>query len=195
MEIKQDLENEFLKKETIEQISPDTSTSEKDKLSNKEEDKTLEFSEENELKARLKNCEEEMLKCLLEAQNMRNRYEAQIAEIKKYALTSIAKEIINVMDNLDMALKNEKDDLVSLKQTIAGVKLTKAQLENIFTKFKIKKIEPKTGEAFDYESHHAVSQVRNTLQKESTIIEVMQIGYKIEDRLLRAALVSVASSD
>ena len=192
MEVKQDIENESFQKDTANDIEhPDDNScaSRKDPLLDKES------SEKDELKAKLKNCEEEILKNASEAQNMRNRYEAQIAEIKKYALSNIAKEIINVMDNLDMALKNEREDLESLKQTIAGVSLTKTQLENIFTKFKIQKINPKVGDHFDYELHHAVSQVQNSSQKENTIIQVMQVGYKIEDRLLRAALVSVASEN
>jgi molecular chaperone GrpE len=192
MEVKQDIENESLQKETennIEQPDNNSSTSQQDPLLDKES------IEKDELKSKLKNCEEEILKNALEAQNMRNRYEAQIVEIKKYALSNIAKEIINIMDNLDMALKNEKEDPESLKQTIVGISLTKTQLENILTKFKIQKINPKVGDSFDYELHHAVSQVQNSSQKENTIIQVMQVGYKIEDRLLRAALVSVASEN
>ncbi len=147
----------------------------------------------DDLANKLKSCQEELLKSFAEMQNMRKRYESQIEETKKYSIANLAKEILNVMDNLSMALKNDNQELLSLQKTITGVELTKTQLENIFIKFKIKRIEPKIGTPFNYDLHHAVCKVPSDVQQENTIIQVMQVGYQIEDRLLRPALVSVAS--
>jgi molecular chaperone GrpE len=175
------------------QPSPIEQKDEDSVIDSKDVEPTAESNQIKELEDKLEICQTEMLKVAAELQNMRKRYESQIEETKKYAIANIAKEILSVMDNLGMALKNDNQDLISLQKTIAGVELTKTQLENIFVKFKIKKIEPKIGDPFDYELHHAVSKVPSDTQQENTIMQLMQVGYKIEDRLLRPALVSVAS--
>jgi molecular chaperone GrpE len=145
------------------------------------------------LEAKLKLSEENVAKISSEVQSMRTRWESQLEDTKKYAITNIAKEIIVVMDSLSMALQTDQENLDSLKKVIVGVELTKAQLNVTFTKFKIKKIEPKVGELFNCSFHQAITQVSDTGHPENTIIKVMQVGYMIEDRLLRPALVSVAS--
>lgn len=153
------------------------------------EDKTLALKEE------ISDLTDKLLRQAAEAENVRKRYEKQIEEAKIYAIGNFAKDMISVMDNLARALEHTPQELTNeMKNILTGVDMTKQELSNIFTKYKMKAISPGIGDKFDYNLHSAVSQVATNDHKEGTILHVMQIGYMIEERLLRPAMVTVTKA-
>ena len=138
---------------------------------------------------------QKMLMALAEKENQAKRHKQELAKIKKYFVEDIAKEIIGVMDDVCRASNDSfrgKESFDSLNEVIS---LTKKQLDQFLNKFNVKSIEVKKGDTFNYQYHHAISQKVDNSCKEDTILEVIQTGYILEDRLLRAALVIVSKKD
>lgn len=157
---------------------------------NKEEEKTYE-----QLQHEVEELNDKMLRLMAENQNMRKRYEKQLEDIKEFSVANFAKDLMAVADNLDRAIifepENPSDDT---KNILDGVKLTFKELNSVFNKYSIDEITPNAGEKFDYNFHHAISQISSDEYEADTIVGVMQKGYKIKDRLLRPAAVSVAKT-
>jgi len=97
--------------------------------------------------------------------------------------------LLAVKDSLDAALTVENTSIESFKE---GVELTARQLDSVFEKFAIRQINP-AGEKFDPHRHQAISQVEST-QEPNTVVNVLQKGYMLNDRVLRPALVTVAAA-
>lgn len=145
------------------------------------------------LKTYIESLEEKLLRANAEAENIRRRYEKLVGEAKEYAITNFAKDLLAVMDNLLRALEYKSEEMNSqVSNVIAGVEMTKNELVSIFKKNGLDAIEPGEGEKFDYNLHHAISQIETDQYDEGTIINTMQVGYKIKERLLRPAIVKVA---
>lgn len=152
------------------------------------EEKTIE-----QLEHQIEELSDRLLRTVAESENLRRRYEKQIEETREYSVTAFAKDLISVVDNLDRAIKFQPQNPTTEVQNILdGVLMTHKELYSIFTKHGISPIEPKEGEKFDYNLHFAISQVDNPSYERDTIVGIMQVGYKIRDRLLRPASVSVA---
>lgn len=136
---------------------------------------------------------DQYLRSVAEAQNLRNRAEKQTEEMAKYAVSNFAKELLNVSDNFQRALENApKSEDEIIKNFVIGVEMTQKELLNAFKKFNISKIVPNEGDDFDYNLHQAVARVPSENVESGKIVDVMQIGYKIHDRLLRPAMVAVS---
>lgn len=150
------------------------------------------------LEGELKSAKDQLLRALAEAENARRRVEKEKEESLKYANANFARDILNVSDNLRRALDTVKKDEVeanpALKNLMAGVEITEKELLTAFEKHGIKKIEPKIGETFDYNKHQAMFEAENAPTPPGTVMQVMQPGYIIHDRLLRPALVGVAKA-
>ncbi|KAJ6644880.1 Protein GrpE [Pseudolycoriella hygida] len=133
-----------------------------------------------------------LLRTVAESENTRKRLEKAVTEARDYAIFSFAKDLLTVNDNLSRALehkpKNLNDEVVNV---ITGVEMTKNELESILKKHGLETLEPRIGDKFDYNIHHAISQVISDEHEQDSIISVMQLGYKIKDRLLRPATVQV----
>jgi molecular chaperone GrpE len=82
-----------------------------------------------------------------------------------------------------------------MKNMISGVDMTRNELTSIFKKHGLESIEPQAGEKFDYNIHHAVAQIETDEHDDGTIVNTMQVGYKIKDRLLRPAMVRVSKKE
>ncbi len=138
---------------------------------------------------------EKLLRTMAETQNIRKRYEKQIEDTRDYAMVSFAKDLIAVIDNLERAIKfvpeNPSDDL---KNVIDGVIMTHKQLESVLRLHGVVAIVPIKGDKFDYNLHHAIAYVESEDVTNEHIVDLMQTGYKIKDRLLRPAGVSVAKN-
>lgn len=155
-------------------------------------------TEAEEKKETDKDLKDQLLRALAEAENTRRRAQKECEDAKKYAITSFARELLVVADNLRRALdaiQGEKvEDLpTDLKSLVEGVEITEKELLAIFEKHKVKKISPK-GKPFDHEYHHAMFEVETNEHPAGTVVEVMQDGYALEGRLLRPALVGVAKT-
>ena len=151
----------------------------------------LGVDEINELKNQL-------LRSLADNENTRRRHEKEKDDLSSYVMSNFAKEMLSVLDNLQRAMevssKIDQDNSnidSNTKNFIEGVQLTEKQLNFIFEKFKISKI-VSLDSKFDPNVHQAMFEIDNDEVDEGMILQVVQDGFKIEDRLLRPALVGVS---
>lgn len=141
----------------------------------------------NALELQIKELEEAVLYAKAESENARKRALDDIDKTRKFAIENFSQEILLVKDSLDAALMIENATLESYKD---GVQLTVKQLMNVFTKFNIELVDP-VGEKFDPNFHQAMAMIESD-EDPNTVINVMQKGYKLNDRVLRPALVTVS---
>ena len=146
----------------------------------------------------LDDLKNQLLRALADNENNRRRFEKDKEDLSAYVISNFAKEMLAVLDNLNRALEvsdkiNIEDKNVdnNTKNFIEGVKLTEKQLNSIFEKFKIIKIDT-LDQKFDPNIHQAMFEIENDEVEEGIILQVVQEGFKIEDRLLRPALVGVS---
>ncbi len=124
-----------------------------------------------------------------ETENIRKRAQVDVATAHKYAIENFSTALLAVMDSLEAALGIDNASLENFKN---GMELTQKQLINAFDKFGITAINPQ-GEKFDPHQHQAMCTVDSELAP-NTVIQVMQKGYKLHDRVIRPALVSVSKA-
>jgi molecular chaperone GrpE len=148
------------------------------------------------LEAENAELKDRMLRALADTENLRRRSARDVEDARKYAVTSFARELLDVADNLGRALASlpaEPAARDELTQTLAdGVAMTQRTLAAIFERQQIKPVEPKVGDRFDHNLHQAMFETETDAQPAGTIAQVLQPGYVIADRLLRPALVGVA---
>lgn len=148
-----------------------------------------------ELEAERDAFKDKWARALAEAENVRRRAERDKADAQTYGGTKLARDMLGVHDNLDRALKVADD---ALRETAAsfieGVELTQRELLNAFNKHKIEKVTPEPGEKFDPNLHQAMFEAPIPGAEPGTVIECMQSGFTIADRLLRPAMVGVAKA-
>jgi molecular chaperone GrpE len=140
-----------------------------------------------ELEAALEEAKADVLYVKAEGENIRRRAMEDIDKARKFALEKFSNELLAVKDSLDAALLIEAADVQSYKD---GVELTAKQLISVFDKFNIAEINP-LGEKFDPNKHQAISMLENSGEP-NTVINVLQKGYTLNERVLRPALVMVA---
>lgn len=140
-----------------------------------------------ELEAALEEAKASVLYVKAEGENIRRRAMDDIDKARKFALEKFSNELLAVKDSLDAALMIEATDVQSYKD---GVELTAKQLVSVFDKFNIAEINP-VGEKFDPNKHQAISMLENSGEP-NTVINVLQKGYTLNERVLRPALVMVA---
>ena len=144
------------------------------------------------------DLKDRLLRAVAETENTRRRADRDKREIGKYAVTALARDLLAVADNLRRALESvpegasqESDMLATL---LAGVDMTERDLLSAFERHDIRRIDP-MGEKFDHNFHQAMFEVPGSGQPAGTIVQVMQPGYILADRLLRPAMVGVAKDD
>jgi molecular chaperone GrpE len=138
--------------------------------------------------AKVAEMEDALLRAKAELENFRRRTREDIARASKFAIEGFAESLVPVKDSLESALRVETPSVESLKQ---GVEMTLKQMDSAFEKNSLTEISPMPGDKMDPMKHEAISTVP-TAQDPNTIINVLQKGYMISDRLLRPALVTVA---
>ena len=136
------------------------------------------------------------LRAMAEADNIRKRAERDVVDARAYGIASFARDIIGVSDNLSRALEAIEPEARTsaqgtLKALLDGVELTRRELEKALKKQGVRPIDPK-GEKFDPHFHQAMYEVPNADAPPGTVVQVMQTGYAIGERVLRPALVAVA---
>jgi molecular chaperone GrpE len=146
------------------------------------------------LEAELAEREDRLLRALAETENTRRRAQRERADAEKYGIGRFAEGLLSVADNLRRALDSlpeseVKDDRT--KSLLAGVAATERELLAAFERQGLKRIDP-MGEKFDHNFHQAVFEAENSGRPAGTIVEVLQPGYVLHDRLLRPAMVGVA---
>jgi|SRR5688572_16471932 molecular chaperone GrpE len=138
-----------------------------------------------EAHARIEEQRDTMMRAVADAENARKRAQAEASSAQKYALERFAEGLLPVVDSLEAALKSGDT---------SGVELTLKQLVGALAKSNIREIEPKAGERFDPHRHQAMAAVEADGAEPNTIVSVMQKGFRLHDRVLRPALVTVAKA-
>jgi molecular chaperone GrpE len=140
-------------------------------------------------------AKDQVLRALAEAENTRRRAERDVQESAKYGITSFARDLVGVLENLQRAVasipQSLKDEQPAVATLATGVEMTLNEMLTSFTKQGIKRIDP-MGQKFDHNLHQAVAQIPVPDAQEGTVVQVLQAGYTIHDRLLRPAMVGVA---
>ena len=145
---------------------------------------------------RLKETEDKLLRSLAEIENQRRRFEKEIKDAFEYGSFNFAKESLAILDNLDRAKNAIKNDDIlksnnDLDKFLENISIIEKDLISIFEKNRITKIESK-GKKFDPNLHQAMAEIEDEKSEIGTIIQEIQPGYKLGERLLRPALVGVA---
>ncbi len=146
------------------------------------------------LEAQLADAQAEVLYARADLQNVRRRSEKEVADARAYAATAFSRDILSVADNLSRALSVIPDDLRDderLKGLIVGLEATGRELDSVFARHGISKIVA-VGETLDPNRHQAMFEVPSDDAAPGTVVQEIQTGYMIRDRLLRPALVGVA---
>lgn len=149
---------------------------------------------ENNLEKKIEELNDKLLRSLAENQNLRKIHEKEREDLIKYSSSSFAREILNLADNLERAFglfkDNPKFKSDEFKDTILGIELIEKELINSFDKNGIKSFES-VGKKFDPNFHQALNEVESE-QEDGIVINEIQKGYMLNDRLLRPALVSIS---
>jgi len=162
-------------------------------VDNSAEENSTELTEVEKLTAERDEWKDKSYRLAAEMENVKKRTEKDITDAKKYGVTSFARELLDVQDNLERALAVlEETDVAEDKKKpmVEGVTMVKSQLVKAFDRVQIKKIEA-TGQKLNPELHQAVMQIPSE-EEAGTVVQEIQAGYMIADRLLRPAMVGVA---
>ena len=188
------------KNKTKKQTSLNSSDNGNDNIEeNKDEEAVFDdnnnLNSEEELKKELEQAIEDKKRALADAENTRRRGIKDLEQSRKYGHISFAREMLSVVDSLESAVNSSpqnKDELTDeIKNFIVGVEMTLEQLKQVFNNHNISKIDPQ-GDKFDYNVHQAMFEKETDEVEPGVIIEVMQPGWSLHDRLLRPAMVGVS---
>src|SRR5579864_2325962 len=150
------------------------------------------------LEAELAEAKDRLLRTLAESENQRRRAQRERDDTQRYAAANFAKDLLDVADNLGRALASVSVNDVQderLKSLLEGVAATERALLAAFERNGIKRIEPRLGDRFDFNLHQAMFEVENSGRPAGAVVQVLQPGYQMHDRLLRPALVGVAKAE
>src|SRR3954471_1497562 len=149
-----------------------------------------------ELSKEAAGLKDRLLRTLAEMENLRRRTEREVADSRVYGVTNFARDILAVADNMERAMKALDDEIrekadAGVKALLDGVELTERELIKVMEKHGVRKIEPQ-GQKFDPNIHQAMFELPDPSVPAGTVVQVMQPGYTIGERVLRPALVGVA---
>ncbi|MFT3977943.1 MAG: nucleotide exchange factor GrpE [Sphingomonas bacterium] len=149
-----------------------------------------------ELEAALAEAKQQTLYAQAETQNVRRRAEKDVADARAYAATAFARDVLSVSDNLERALTAIPADLREderMKGLVAGIEATMREIANVFQRHGITRITA-LGEKLDPNRHQAMVEIPSADAEPGSIVQEMQSGWMIRDRLLRPSLVGVAKA-
>ena len=140
---------------------------------------------------------DQLLRALAETENMRRRSEREAETARKYGHTQFARDLVGAIDNLARALTSAPEDKSSLDESVqsllTGIELSWTEIQSAIEKHGVRQINP-LGEKFDYNFHQAMFEVPTNDQPPGMVLEVVQHGYALHDRLLRPAMVGVSKA-
>lgn len=138
---------------------------------------------------------DQLIRAVAETDNVRKRAQRDIEETNKFAITGFARQLVSVLENLQRATSSIPQEMraenANVKNLADGVEMTLRELITVFDRFGIRRIDP-LGEKFDHNMHQAMNQIEDASCEPGTVLQVLQAGYMIHDRLLQPALVSVS---
>lgn len=147
------------------------------------------------LETEVATLKDQLLRTLAEMENLRRRTEREVADTRVYAVSGLAREVLSVGDNLARALGAVSEEAragadETTRALFEGVEMTERELQKALEKHGVRRIDP-TGQRFDPNFHQAIFEVPNTEVPSGTVVQVVQAGYVIGDRVLRPAMVGV----
>ena len=149
------------------------------------------------LTAERDQLKDQLLRALADTENMRRRSEREATIVRKYGHTPFARDLVGAIDNLARVVESAPENLdqadETVKSLITGIQLSWTELQSVIEKHGIKRVEP-LGEKFDYNLHQAMFEVPTNDQPSGMVLEVVQHGYVLHDRLLRPAMVGVSKT-
>ena len=142
------------------------------------------------------DLKDRLLRTLAEMENLRRRTEKEVVDARTYGVTSFARDILAVADSMERAMKALDDEIrdkadAGVKALLDGVEITERELIKVMEKHGIKRLEPQ-GQKFDPNLHQAMFELPDPSVPAGTVVQVMQPGYTIGERVLRPALVGIA---
>lgn len=143
-----------------------------------------------EAQSRLEEQRDAWMRAVAEAENIRKRAQADVTAAHKFGVERFAESLLPVMDSLEAALAAATESPPALRD---GLELTLRQLKTAFQKASLSEVAPAAGEKFDPHQHQAMAAVESAAEP-NTIVTVMLKGYRLHDRVLRPALVTVAKA-
>lgn len=146
------------------------------------------------LEEELASAKQDVLYARAETQNLRRRMEKDIADARAYSASAFARDILSVSDNLTRALESVPADLredEKFKNLIAGIEATSREIDKVFASHGISRIAA-MGMPLDPNQHQAMIEVPTADVEPGTVVQELQAGYMIKDRLLRPSMVAVA---
>ena len=184
----QEIESEF------EEGSVETEVTESE--ATESEEVTIESLKKKLEEAEAKAAEnlDQLVRTRAEMENIRRRSERELANAHKYALEKFAQELLPVIDSMEMGVAAASDENADVSKLREGTEMTLKMFEAAIEKFGIKGVHPK-GETFNPDHHQAMSMIDSTEHEPNTIIDVMQKGYLLNERLVRPAMVVVSSAN
>jgi molecular chaperone GrpE len=140
---------------------------------------------------------DQLLRALAETENVRRRARKDVADANRYGIANFARDMLSVSDNMARALESIPDEAREeseiVKALVEGVEMTAREMASALQRHGIEQVNP-LGEKFDYNLHQAMFEAPGSGQPDGTIVEVVQPGYVIGERLLRPAMVGVAKN-
>ena len=148
------------------------------------------------LESQVAELRDRFLRAVAESENIRKRAERDVADARAYGITSFARDVLGVADNLARTIEHVSAEArasadPSLKALLEGVELTERDLQMILQKNGVKQINP-MGEKFDPHFHQAMFEIPDSGRPSGTVVQVVQPGYAIGERVLRPAMVGIA---
>lgn len=144
------------------------------------------------------SLKDQLLRALADVENMRRRTERELESARKYAHTGFARDLVGAIDNLSRAIDaaptaDEAPSPEALSGLFTGLEMSWTEIQSTMERHGIRRVDPK-GEKFDYNLHQAMFEVPSDAHEPGTVVEVVQHGYVLHDRLLRPAMVGVAKA-
>lgn len=154
------------------------------------------LQENQDLREEKDALKDQMLRVAADMENLRRRTQREVADTRQYAISNFARDVLSIGDNLDRAISTVSDEEkegagTTLAALVEGVEMTGREMVRVFAKHGVTKEEP-VGEKFDPNRHQAVFEVPNPSVASGMVVQVMQAGYMLGDRVLRPAMVGVS---
>ena len=188
----EDNQQEEVKEPDSENVENEEDNNDSQENTDSEETTEDENIEEDSLEKEIETLKEEKIRLLAEMENLRKRFEREKVETIKFGSINLARDILSPGDNLERALDalpEDENHSESIKNLIDGLKMVLKEYKSILEKHGVKKIET-LNQKFDHNFHQAMMEVENNDVEEGTVVQEVQSGYTMHDRLLRAATVS-----
>jgi len=179
----------------VEQSADEKSINEGQNDISEDDDSDSDLPSYEELSLKVDEVKDQLLRTVAESENARRRMEREKADLSKYAVTNFARSILSVADNLNRALESVTQEArknnEELNNLVMGIEMTSKELDSVYEKFEIKPIDA-LGKKFDHNLHQAMFEIDDPETPEGIVVQQVQKGYTILDRLLRPAMVGVS---